>query len=240
MTPHDRVKRYAQLAAAATILVWGMLCFFLIVSPKGSKLKRVENDLSQTSKQLSEMRKEIENASIAGTPAPGESRYEKFGILGTDEEQLFLSDLIDFCKETGNTLNVVRRSDVPRPAVRRDPNAKPAPAPKSEEAAEAAAPRPIIMKVPHTVNFTGTFLSSFFLLRKLESYKRLLTVERVEIAADTRDGYPKVNGSIVIDLYLVKNPGQPTGPEAGEPTASEGAEVAARDGAARDESGGQG
>jgi hypothetical protein len=239
MTPHDRVKRYAQLAAAVTILVWGTLCFFLIVSPRGSKLKQVESTLDQTSKQLSGMRKEIENASIAGTPAPGESRYEKFGILATDEEQLFLSDLIGFCKETGNTLNVVRRSDVARSAAPRESADKKKQ--EAEAAAQGAAPRPVIMKVPHTVSFTGTFLSSFYLLRKLEAYKRLLTVERVEIAADTRDGYPKVNGSIIIDLYLVKNPGQPTDEGAeGETAAPAGAEVAARNAPSTDEGGGQG
>lgn len=114
MTPQDRIKRYAQLATLATILVWGMLCFFLIVSPKAHQLERTESELSQSSKKLAGMRKEIENASIAGTPAPGESRYEKFGILGADEEQLFLSDLIEFCKDTRNTLNVVRRATTAR------------------------------------------------------------------------------------------------------------------------------
>ncbi len=117
MKPQDRIRRYTQLATAATIVVCVMLCFFLIVSPKASRLRGVEGDLAQSSKKLAEMRKEIENASILGTPAPGESRYEKFRILGADEEQLFLSDLIEFCKETNNTLNMVRPADIPRPAT---------------------------------------------------------------------------------------------------------------------------
>jgi hypothetical protein len=60
--------------------------------------------------------------------------------------------------------------------------------------------------VPHTVTYSGTFLSSFFLLRKLESYKRLLTVERMELATDRQAGYPRVKGTITIDLYLVQSP----------------------------------
>lgn len=223
MTPHNRMKLYAQVSAAAAIVVWGLLCFAIAVAPRMGRLRRVQADLSTASKQLHEMRKEIENASIIGTPSPGESRYEKFGILGADEEQLFLSDLIDFCKETRNTLNVVRRADIARSATQTAQQGQqksgptgtpvaPGPSSGSGQAAQdraAATPQPIIEKVPHTVNYSGTFLSSFYLLRKLESYKRLLTVERVEVATDTRGGYPRVNGNITIDLYLVKNPGQP-------------------------------
>ncbi len=215
MKPQDRIRRYTQLATAATIVVCVMLCFFLIVSPKASRLRGVEGDLAQSSKKLAEMRKEIENASILGTPAPGESRYEKFRILGADEEQLFLSDLIEFCKETNNTLNMVRPADIPRPATPSPPqdqnkSGSKQPADASDEASDV--PRPIIQRVPHTVHYSGTFLSSFYLLRKLEAYKRLLTVERVEIATDTSRGYPRVNGYITIDLYLVKNAGQPPAP----------------------------
>ena len=90
---------------------------------------------------------------------------------------------------------------------------------------EPAVPQPKIERVPHTVNFSGTFLSSFYLLRKLEGYKRLLTVERVELSADTREGYPNVNGNISIDLYLVKNAGVPL-PEAPEAAETDGAVAA--------------
>jgi hypothetical protein len=224
MTPQHRIRRYAQLATAAAILVFALLCFFVLVSPRISKLHRVEANLEAAHTQLADMRKEIENASIAGTPAPGESRYEKFGILGADEEELFLSDLIDFCSETDNTLNVVRRADVARAARTSDDRtaagAKSAPDPE-----QPAVPQPKIERVPHTVNFSGTFLSSFYLLRKLEGYKRLLTVERVELSADTREGYPQVNGNISIDLYLVKNAGVPL-PEAPEAAETDGAVAA--------------
>ncbi len=226
MTPQARIKRYAQIVTALSILVWGMLCYFVIVSPKLNKLNREESNLAKASKELAEMKKEIENAAIVGAPAAGESRYEKFGILGADEEQLFLSDLIAFCKETNNTLNVVRRADIGRAAVVKSESTEKKPAGSSASSPDAAVgaagattPQPIIEKVPHTVNYTGTFLSSFYLLRKLESYKRLLTVERVEIATDSRMGYPRVNGNITIDLYLVKNPGAPpptTTPQTGE------------------------
>jgi len=233
MTPHNRMKLYAQISAAAAIVVWGLLCFVIAVAPRMGRLRRVQADLSTANKQLQEMRKEIENASIIGTPGPGESRYEKFGILGADEEQLFLGDLIDFCKETRNTLNVVRRADVARSATQTaqegQRKAGPTGTPSSGrgQAAQdrtAATPQPIIEKVPHTVNYSGTFLSSFFLLRKLESYKRLLTVERVEVATDTRVGYPRVNGNVTIDLYLVRNPGQPASTSAertGQPPSAE-------------------
>jgi len=220
MTPQHRVRRYAQLATAAAILVFVLLCFFALVSPRINKLHRVEADLEEAHTQLADMRKEIENASIAGTPAPGESRFEKFGILAADEEELFLSDLIDFCSETNNTLNVVRRADVARPAkTTNDQTAasgKAAPNPQ-----QPAVPQPKIERVPHTVNFSGTFLSSFYLLRKLEGYKRLLTVERVELSSNTREGYPHVNGNISIDLYLVDNAGLPL-PEAAGATETDG------------------
>jgi len=244
MTPQDRVKRYAQLATLATILVWGMLCFFLIVSPKAHQLERTESDLSQSSKQLSDMRKEIENAGIAGTPTPGESRYEKFGILGADEEQLFLSDLIGFCKETSNTLNVVRRATTARRTTTTNPEGQKTGGKPSSPAPgeDPNVPRPVIQKVPHTVNYSGTFLSSFYLLRKLESYKRLLTVERVEIATDTRNGYPRVNGNITIDLYLVRNAAPPpaTAAETQGEEAAAGAEAASGDSEAEADAGGQG
>ena len=247
MTPQNRVKRYAQLAALATILVWGMLCFFLIVSPKAHQLERTESELSQSSKQLGDMRKEIENASIAGTPSPGESRYEKFGILGADEEQLFLSDLIGFCKETSNMLNVVRRATTARRTTTTSPeDQKKGGKPSSPAPGEDPnVPRPVIQKVPHTVNYSGTFLSSFYLLRKLESYKRLLTVERVEIATDTRNGYPRVNGNITIDLYLVINAAPPPASaaeaaETQEGATPAGAEAASGDSEAEADAGGQG
>jgi hypothetical protein len=238
------MKLYAQISAAAAMVVWGLLCFAIAIAPRMGRLRRAEADLSEASKQLQEMRKEIENASIIGTPGPGESRYEKFGILGADEEQLFLSDLIDFCKETRNTLNVVRRADIARSATqtaeqgqrKTGPTGAPVtPAPTSgagpaAQSGGSATPQPIIEKVPHTVNYSGTFLSSFYLLRRLESYKRLLTVERVEIATDTRVGYPRVNGNITIDLYLVKNAGQPPtagAQQTGQPRTAQQAQGAA-------------
>jgi hypothetical protein len=88
------------------------------------------------------------------------------------------------------------------------------------------------------VNYSGTFLSSFHLLRKLETYKRLLTVERAEIRSHTRDGYPRVNGNITIDLYLVKNPGQP--PPSGGQDSAPAREVASDAGGAQTGDGGRG
>jgi hypothetical protein len=222
MNPHDRIRRYAQLTTLLAIVVWSLLCFLLAVSPQRARLHRAETELAAANEQLTDMKREIENASIIGKPAPGESRFEKFGILGADEEQLFLSDLIQFCKDTDNMLNVVRRSDIARTAQQTEQSAQPgsqrpgtvtgtnqpSSAATKPKAGEPAMPQPIVEKVPHTVNYAGTFLSSFYLLRKLEAYKRLLTVERVELSTDSRVGYPRVNGNITIDLYLVKNPGQ--------------------------------
>lgn len=216
MTPKDRIKLYAQLAALGAVLAWAVLCFFLILSPKLSRLGLLTEQVDSAKQQLADAKREIENASIAGPPTVGASRFEKFGILGADEEQLFLSDLIDFCTETDNTLNLVRRADVARPAARTDQSQqRSASGGSAGSSAEAdAVPQPTIEKVPHNVSYSGTFLSSFYLLRKLESYKRLLTVERMEVAADTRFGYPRVNGTITIDLYLVRNVPPPAGQQA--------------------------
>ena len=219
MTPRDRIKRYAQLTAAASVLVWALLCFFILVSPKLNHLDRVDGDLETSSTKLAAMRKEIEDARIAGPPVVGAARFEKFGILARDEEQLFLSDLIDFCSETGNTLNLVRRAESARPAVTTAEQGQPqsgqgqggsaTPGAGAEE-----APRVVIERVPHTVSFSGTFLTSFYLLRRLEAYKRLLTVERMTILTDHRAGYPRVSGMISIDLYLVTSPIVPPAAEA--------------------------
>jgi len=207
MTPKDRIKLYAQLAALGAVLAWALLCFFLILSPRLSRLGLLTEQVDSANQQLADMKREIENASIAGPPPVGASRFEKFGILGADEEQLFLTDLIDFCTETDNTLNLVRRADVARPAARIDQSQQGSASggPTASSAEADAVPQPTIEKVPHNVSYSGTFLSSFYLLRKLESYKRLLTVERMEVVADTQFGYPRVNGTITIDLYLVKN-----------------------------------
>jgi len=206
MTPKDRLKLYAQLAALGAVVVWVLLCFFIMVSPKLSRLGHLNEEVKSAKQQLADMQREIENASIAGPPPVGASRFEKFGILASDEEQLFLTDLIDFCTETNNTLNLVRRADVARAIRSPDENqkggARGGAAKSSKTGSEA--PQPIIERVPHNVSYSGTFLSSFYLLRKLESYKRLLTVERMEVTTDNQMGYPRVNGTVTIDLYLVK------------------------------------
>jgi len=217
MTPKDRIKLYAQLAALGAVLAWAVLCFFIILSPKLSRLGLLTEQVDSSKQRLADMKREIENASIAGPPPVGASRFEKFGILGSDEEQLFLSDLIDFCTETDNTLNLVRRADVARPAARTGQSQQGgASGGRTGSSAEAAAtPQPTIEKVPHNVSYSGTFLSSFYLLRKLEAYKRLLTVERMEVAADSQLGYPRVNGTITIDLYLVKSVPRPAAGQQG-------------------------
>jgi len=218
MTSEERSKRYALIAAAAAVVVCALLCFAVVLSPKLRMLGRVNQQLGSDSKQLAEMRREIEDASIAGPAAPGKSRFEKFGILAFDEEELFLSDLIDFCAETKNTLELVRRSDVPRAAPATPEQAQPGTGQAARTAGAPAPtekpPGPVIERVLHTVSYSGTFLSSFYLLQKLESYKRLLTVERMEMATDNRLGYPRVNGNITIDLYLVKEAGGPSGQRA--------------------------
>jgi len=199
MNPNERIKRHAQLAAASAILVWGLLCFFILLSPRFARLNRVNAGIGAASMEVAAMKKEIEDASIAGPPVEGLSRFEKFGILGSDEEQLFLSDLIEFCKETKSTLNLVRRSGVARrvrTSTEEERGKKPA-------SASQEVPQPTIARVPHTVSYSGSFLSSFYLLRRLESYRRLLTVERIEVATDNQFGYPRVNGTITVDLYLV-------------------------------------
>jgi hypothetical protein len=238
MKPNDRIRLYAQLSAVGAVVIWGVLCFVIAVAPRMGRLNRTEADLAKANKQLVEMRKEIENASIIGQPAPGQSRYEKFGILGADEEELFLSDLIEFCKDTNNTLNLVRRADFARPATQEAPQKTGptgTPVQPSEGSASgqtpSAAPQPVIERVPHTVSFTGTFMSSFLLLRKLESYKRLMTVERVEISTDSRTGWPRVVGNVTIDLFLVKNPGQPAG-GAAQRTSKTGTSAGSRRGTA--------
>ena len=227
MTPRDRVQRYGLIAAMALVAVWVLLCFLVLLSPKLRALGKVNGDLTAQQKELSQMRREIEDARIAGGPVAGGARFEKFGILSRDEEQLFLTDLIAFCKETNNTLNLVRRSEYSRraPSTTAEAEATPGSQPQTPAKTEGEPgqpPQPVIERVPHTVTFSGTFLSSFYLLRKLESYKRLLTVERADLVTDTRVGYPRLSGNITVDLYLVRTPVPPAGvqPAAGGASAS--------------------
>jgi hypothetical protein len=207
-----------MLVSTGAVVVWALLCFLVLLSPRLLEIGKVNGELVKSSQQLKDMRREIEDAGIVGGPSVGASRYEKFGILARDEEQLFLTDLISFCKDTDNVLNLVRRSEYTRRAPSTEEQAQGGPGgtgsqPASQTAAEQAA-QAVIERVPHTVTFSGTFLSAFYLLRRLESYKRLLSVERVDLMTDSRLGYPRLNGNITIDLYLATTSASaPAGPE---------------------------
>ncbi|MGD0111212.1 MAG: hypothetical protein ABSD48_05055 [Armatimonadota bacterium] len=219
MTARDRTRRYAQIIAAGTVLVWALLCFVIILSPRRTKLHNLDQRVATSSKGLADMRKEIEDAKIIGGPAIGGARFDKFGILSNDEEQIFLTDLIAFCKDTTNTLNLVRRSDYAQPTSTTPPeqqgSGKPGAPTGTSPQAQQGPPQAVILRVPHTVSFSGTFVSSFYLLRKLESYRRLLTVERMDLNTDNQSGYPRLIGNITIDLYLVKQPaGTASSPQA--------------------------
>lgn len=224
MTPRDRIKRYTQIGALAAALLWALLCFLIILSPRLRKLDDVSQQVAASGKELAQMNKEIEDARIIGGPPTGQARFDKFGILSTDEEQLFLTDLIAFCKDTTNTLNLVRRSEFSQTAItsttatgqggrQGQGGASQSQAPASEA---NQPPQPVILRVPHTVSFSGTFLSAFYLLRQLESYRRLLTVERMDLATDTQAGYPRISGNITIELYLVKQPAATPTVQAGQ------------------------
>lgn len=216
MTPKERTKRSAQLAAIGAVVGWALICYVSLLSPRLARLERLRTETTESARQLADMRREIEDARIAGPPATGASRFEKFGILGSGEEQLFLRDLISLCRETDNTLNLVRRSEVARPAAS---GAEPEQGRPASAPAAAETPQPVIERVPHTVSFSGTFLSSFHLLRRLEEYKRLLTVERMDVSVNHHAGHPWVSGDITIDLYLVKAPAAPGPPAADRPPA---------------------
>jgi hypothetical protein len=212
-----------MMAVTGGVLLWAILCFVVLLSPRLREMGRVSSDLTKSSEQLSGMRREIEDAGIVGGPTVGASRFDKFGILARDEEQLFLTDLIEFCKDTDNILNLVRRAEYSQKAPASEEETQPASPgaqPKPEQQAQAT-----IERVPHTVTFSGTFLSAFYLLRRLESYRRLLTVERVDMVTDSRVGYPRLNGNITIDLYLARTrapapAGQQATPGAAPPQAA--------------------
>jgi hypothetical protein len=216
--------------AAGAVLVWALLCFLIILSPKMRKLNELDRRVASATDDLAKMRREVEDAKIIGGPAVGVARFEKFGILSNDEEQLFLTDLIAFCKDSTNILNLVRRSDYAQPIPTTPPEGQQG---QSQTGAGASGtsgaassgrqqgpPQPVILRVPHTVSFSGTFVSSFYLLRKLESYRRLLTVEKMDLATDGMTGYPRINGNITIDLYLVKQPAAGSAAASGQAAAA--------------------
>jgi len=218
VTPRDRIRRYSRFVAGAAVLLFALICFLVILSPRMRNLDDLNQRLSGSTKELSAMRKEIEDARIAGGPTVGGARFDKFGILSTDEEQIFLSDLIAFCNETDNALNLVRRSEFARPVASAAQGGQQGSSAAGQttqpQPASSGPPPPVILRVPHTVSFSGTFLSAFYLLRKLESYRRLLTVERMDLITDSQRGYPRLSGNVTIELYLVKQPAgaEPAGP----------------------------
>jgi hypothetical protein len=236
MSARTGVKRHGWVVALALVLIWALLCFLIVLSPRMRHMNQVSQQLTGRSNELREMQREIENARIAGGPAVGEARFDKFGILARNEEPLFLRDLIDFCKETNNILNLVRRSQYARRAaatqdeVAQQETGQPSTTAKGKKPGEA--PRPVVDRVPHSVSFSGTFLSAFYLLRKLESYRRLLTVERVDLTVDNREGYPRLNGNITIDLYLARVPSVAGAGQQAQAGASAGSEATATRGAA--------
>ncbi len=204
MTARDRVRRYSQLTAAGAALIGALLCFLIVISPRLHRLRDLDKRVAAATDELTGMKREIEDAKIIGGPAVGGARFDKFGILSNDEEQIFLTDLISFCKDTTNTLNLVRRSDYAQATASSSQQTAGQSQASDSTTNPQGPPQPVILRVPHTVSFSGTFVSSFYLLRRLESYRRLLTVEKMSLATDSRDGYPQVNGNITIDLYLVK------------------------------------
>ena len=238
MTPRDRVRRYGQLITGSAVLILMLLCFLIVLSPRLKKLGDLNQRVKVASANLAQMRKEIEDARIIGGPATGRARFDKFGILSTGEEQLFLTDLISFCRETQNTLNLVRRSDYSQPAPSSAPvgdqsqgqqgAGQGSQTGKTTAPDPNAPPQPVILGVPHTVSFSGTFTSAFFLLRRLEVYRRLLTVERMDLATDTQAGYPQVTGNITINLFLVKELPSTAAPGPAQPSVASGTGAAGR------------
>ena len=220
MNPRERIKRLGWLIALGGIVVWGLLCFLIILHPRLKKLDQVNQELTRSGDELAQMRKEIEDARIVGGPAQDGARFGKFGILAVGEEDLFLDDLISFCRETNNDLRLVRRSEHARRAPATTEPVAQQPGSQSPSGADQP-PQPVIERVPHTVSFSGTFASAFHFLRRLELYKRLLTVERVQLSADTLRGHPRINGNITIDLYVVEAPALPIADEATASTTPE-------------------
>jgi hypothetical protein len=214
MTPQDRIRRYGQLATGGAVLVWALLCFLLILSPRLGRLDTLTRDGTEAGEKLAAMQKEIQDARIAGGPPTEGARFEKFGILTPKQEPEFYRDVIEFCTQTGNDLKVVRRAEVARPAPSaqaqgQQPGQAGAQGRSSQPgtgSGQAQAPQPVIERVPHTASFSGTFLNTYYLLRRLETYKRLLTIEKVELTRDLRKGYPSINGNITIELYEVTRP----------------------------------
>jgi hypothetical protein len=202
--------------AAGAVLIGALLCFLIILSPRLHRLHDLDKRVTAATDELTGMKKEIEDAKIIGGPAVGGARFDKFGILSNDEEQIFLTDLILFCKDSTNTLNLVRRSDYAQATTSSSQQTAGQSQTSGSTTNPQGPPQPVILRVPHTVSFSGTFISSFYLLRKLESYRRLLTVEKMGLTTDSRDGYPKVNGNITIDLYLVKEPAPSAAPPSGQ------------------------
>ncbi len=213
MNPRERIKRLGQLTALGAIVVWGLLCFLIILHPKLKKLDQVNQEMTSSASELAQMRKEIEDARIVGGPALDGARFGKFGILAVGEEDLFLEDLIAFCRETNNDLKLVRRSEHARRAPATTEPVAQQPGSQSPSGADQP-PQPVIERVPHTISFSGTFVSAFHFLRRLELYKRLLTVERVQLSADTLRGPPRINGFLTIDLYVVEVPALPAADQA--------------------------
>ena len=220
MRTAEQLRKYGLIGAGCLIVVWALLCYLVFAAPKTRELERVAKADAATSKQLGEMQQKITDyEAIYKEIQIGKSRFERFGILSADEEPVFYADLIQYFRETNNTLITVIRTPLPQPVE--TPTQGPPPGPETPAsqgpgapagAGQTAPPQPRMYRLPLTISFTGTFASSFSLLRRLENYTRLITVERMDLATDSRDGYPKMNGNISVDLYLAELPETPAAP----------------------------
>lgn len=208
MRTAEQLRKYGLIGAGGLIVVWALLCYLVFAAPKTRELERVAKADAATSKQLGEMQQKIADyEAIYKEIQIGKSRFERFGILSADEEPVFLADLVQYFRETKNSLIMVIRAPLPQPIETPPPGPEtPAGQGPGAPAGQTAPPPPRMYRLPLTINFTGTFDSSFSLLRRLENYTRLITVERMDLATDSRDGYPKMNGNISVDLYLAELP----------------------------------
>jgi hypothetical protein len=213
MRTAEQLRKYGLIGAGGLIVVWALICYLVFAAPKTRELERVAKQDAATSKQLGEMKQKIADyEAIYKEIQIGKSRFERFGILSADEEPVFLADLVQYFRETNNSLIQVMRAPLPQP-VETPPPGPETPAGQGPGAPAGAGPTapppPRMYRLPLTINFSGTFGSSFNLLRRLENYTRLITVERMDLATDQRDGYPKMNGNISVDLYLAELPETP-------------------------------
>jgi Tfp pilus assembly protein PilO len=187
--------------AAGVVLLWAVLLWLLYVSPQRSDASRLGNELSAARSELAQAEIAAHHHTKAASPVSDVFRMAKAMPRSSDQSSLVL-ELTRLARTSGVTLGSVA----------------------SEPSTEGQGGTTMI---PVTVTVNGRFRQiTRFLQRtrslvavhggRLSATGRLFTVESVELAQSAVGGFPRLDGTIVLDAYVYDGPITPVAPQSGD------------------------